>query len=181
MHGNAISIHSKMGSFIQAVQTTFVSLFTLVNELEQIRWQAFVPTKSLVHVEGGLEEMVKSLESYGLPLPILGFTDNVASDQATFMRCIPSLAKDVEIISLDEFSKLPRAVLPESVTIQQCKSSIEIQTACDIEWEFSTGRTGTGPQKTALITIARPSIVYLMKVFHLTKLPTSLITILNSM
>ena len=66
-------------------QTTFVSLFTLVNELEQIHWQAFVPTKSLVHVEGGLEEMVKSLESYGLPLPILGFTDNVASDQATFM------------------------------------------------------------------------------------------------
>ena len=102
---------------------------------------------------------------------------------------------------MDEFSKLPRAVLPESVTIQQCKSSIEIQTACDtilvdlanmdpdhnlvlacdIEWEFSTGRTGTSPQKTALITIARPSIVYLMKVFHLTKLPTSLITILNSM
>ena len=102
---------------------------------------------------------------------------------------------------MDEFSKLPRAVLPESVTIQQCKSSIEIQTACDmilvdlanmdpdhnlvlacdIEWEFSTGHTGTGTQKTALITIARPSIVYLMKVFHLTKLPTSLITILNSM
>ena len=101
---------------------------------------------------------------------------------------------------MDEFSKLPRAFLPESVTIQQCKSSIEIQTACDtilvnladmnpdqnlvlacdIEWEFSTGHTGTGPQKTALITIARPSIVYLMRVFHLTKLPTSLITILNS-
>ena len=66
-------------------QTTFVSLFTLVNELEQICWQEFVPTKSLVHVEGGLEEMVKSLESFGLPLPILGFTDNVASDQAKFM------------------------------------------------------------------------------------------------
>ena len=68
---------------------------------------------------------------------------------------------------MDEFSKLPRAVLPESVTIQQCKSSIEIQTACntilvdladmnpdqnlvlgwDIEWEFSTGHTGTGSQK----------------------------------
>ena len=66
-------------------QTTFISLFTLVNELEQIFSQAFVPTKSLVHVEGGLEEMVKSLESYELPLPILGFTNNVASNQAIFM------------------------------------------------------------------------------------------------
>jgi hypothetical protein len=34
--------------------------------------------------------------------------------------------------------------------------------------------------ETALITITRPSIVYFMRVFHLTKLPTSLITILNS-
>ena len=51
--------------------------------------------------------MVKSLEKHGFAQPILGFTDNVASDAVTFMQCIPALAKDVHIIQLDEFSDLP--------------------------------------------------------------------------
>jgi hypothetical protein len=88
-------------------EITFVALFTLVNEFEQIRFQAFVPTKSLSHIRGALEEMVKSLDNHGLAQPILGFTDNVASDAATFMQCIPALAKNVDIIQLDEFSDLP--------------------------------------------------------------------------
>jgi len=35
--------------------------------------------------------MVKSLDNHGLAQPILGFTDNVASDAATFMAVHPSL------------------------------------------------------------------------------------------
>ena len=34
---------------------TFAALFTLVNEFEQIRYQAFVPTKGLNHLKAGLE------------------------------------------------------------------------------------------------------------------------------
>ena len=72
-----------------AGEMTFASSFTILNELEQIQFQEFVPTKSLSHIRGALEEMVKSLDKHGLAQPILGFTDNVASDAATFTQCIP--------------------------------------------------------------------------------------------
>jgi hypothetical protein len=49
---------------------TFAALFTLVNEIEQIRYQAFVPTKSLSHIQAGLEAMVKSLKDHGLAEPV---------------------------------------------------------------------------------------------------------------
>jgi hypothetical protein len=114
-----------------AGETTFESLFTLLNEFEQIRFQAFVPTKSLSHIQGALEEMVKALDKHGLAQPILGFTDNVASDAATFMQCIPALAKDVNVVQLDEFSDLPQMTLPESVSVQVCSTEGEIQTACN--------------------------------------------------
>ena len=39
-------------------EITFVALFTLVNEFEQIHFQAFVPTKSLSHIHEALEEIV---------------------------------------------------------------------------------------------------------------------------
>ncbi|KAJ7436935.1 hypothetical protein FB451DRAFT_1453390, partial [Mycena latifolia] len=74
---------------------TFVALFTILNEFEQIRFQAFVPTKSLSHIHAALEGIVESLKAHGLPQPVLGFTDNVASDAATFMKYIPSLAESV--------------------------------------------------------------------------------------
>ncbi|KAJ6528995.1 hypothetical protein B0H19DRAFT_900365, partial [Mycena capillaripes] len=70
-------------------------LFTLMNEFEQIRFQAFVPTKSLAHIRTGLEEMVRSLESHGHSPVRLGWTDNVASDAATFLDCIPTLGDHI--------------------------------------------------------------------------------------
>src|SRR6267154_5214751 len=115
----------------RAGEITFASLFTLVNELEQIRFQAFVPTKSQSHIRGALEEMVKSLDKHGLTQPILGFTENVASDAATFTQCIPSLAKDVDTVLLDEFSDLPQAILSEDVSVQNCTTDGEIQTTCN--------------------------------------------------
>jgi hypothetical protein len=181
-------------------EMTFAALFTLVNELEQIRFQAFVPTKSLSHIRAGLEEMVKSLEKHGLAQPILGFTDNVASDAATFMECIASLAKDVDAVQLQEFSDLPRATLPENVSIQVCSTPGEVQTACnsvleitthlpaneklklgyDQEWKYTTGQSGGGSEKTALVTLALPTVVYLLRVHNVHKLPSSLEVILNS-
>lgn len=86
---------------------TFAALFTLVNEFEQIRYQAFVPTKGLNHLKAGLEEFITSLRDHGLAEPILGFTDNVASDAGTFLECIPSFNKGVEGVSVGEFSDLP--------------------------------------------------------------------------
>ncbi|KAJ7906865.1 hypothetical protein B0H13DRAFT_1480542, partial [Mycena leptocephala] len=75
--------------------TIFVGLFTLLNEFEQIRYQAFVPTKSLAHIRSGLEEMVRSLQSHGHSPVHMGWTDNVASDAATFLDCIPTLGENI--------------------------------------------------------------------------------------
>lgn len=177
---------------------TFAALFTLLNEFEQIRYQAFVPTKSLSHLKAGLEAMVTALKEHGLVEPILGFTDNVASDEGTFSECIPSLGKNVSRVDLDEHSDLPRLLLPEDVCVNVCESESEIWSACldimemihsddevlhigfDMEWEFTTGFSGTGPQKTALIQIALPQSVYLLWVFLLRNLPVSLQGILCS-
>jgi len=181
-------------------EVTFAGLFTLLNEYEQIRAQAFVPTKSLSHLQAGLEEMVKSLEKHGLAQPILGFTDNVATDAPFFKRCIPSLAKNVNAAQFDEFSDLPRLVLPEHVAVHVCTTEAEITIACntimeslppestgkvlkigyDQEWCFQAGQFGDGPQKTALIQIALPSVVFIMRTYQLKKLPASLQIILNS-
>ena len=60
---------------------------------------------------------VASLNNYGLPQPMLGFTDNVASVYATFVECIPSLEKDVTPVQLAEYSDLPRIHLPDDVSV----------------------------------------------------------------
>lgn len=177
---------------------SFAALFTIVNEFEQIHYQAFVPTKSLSHIWAGLEAMVKSLSDHGLVQPILGFTDNVASDAATFLQCIPSLGKDVAPVNFDDFEDLPRLSLPSDVTPLVCNTEAEIESACleilgllgddqfrlhigfDMEWEFNT-EAGHGSYKTALVQIALPKVVYLLCVYTLRKLPSALQTILKSL
>lgn len=100
---------------------TFSGLFTLVNKYEQIHYQAFVPTKSLSHFQVGLEAMVKSLKDHGHAQPVLGFTDNVASDIGTFLQCIPSLGENVKPVEPEnEFLDLPRLSLPSDVSMVQC-------------------------------------------------------------
>ena len=60
---------------------TFVALFTLLNEFEQIRYQAFVPTKSLSHLCSSLEKLSEALAAHGHPQPIWPWEhcDSVAS------------------------------------------------------------------------------------------------------
>ena len=176
----------------------FVALFTLLNEFEQIRLQAFVPTKSLAHIRDSLEALVKSLEAHGLAQPAMGYTDNVASDAAFFVDCIPNLGKNIKPVQLEEFSDLPRWKIPSDVTIHTCSTEQEIQSACnsiiesvstdesvvhlgfDMEWEFSIERSDGGPKKTALVQIAFPTLIYLLHIYSLKELPSSLCTILNS-
>lgn len=77
----------------------FGGLWTGVNDLEQIRLQDWVPTKSLEHIEAGLCAMVTSRRLQGHPEPILLYTDNVNQDRATAIWCIPSLAHNTISIS----------------------------------------------------------------------------------
>ena len=179
---------------------TFTALFTLVNENEQIRVQAFVPTKSLSHIQATLEAMVKSLQEHGLAEPALGFSDNVSSDLGMFLQSIPSLGKGIKQVELnDEFPDLPRLSLPPDTSVVVCKTEAEIESAClsileqldhdsgsklcvgfDMEWEFSIEANSGGPQKTALVQIALPHHIYLLQVYTLKILPSSFKTVLSS-
>ena len=190
----------KLPKYMMKLEGTqmFTALFTVVNEWEQIRYQAFVPTKSLVHLRAGLEAIIVSLKQHGLPEPVLGFTDAVAQDIGIFVACMPSLGENVTPVQLDQFADLPLLSLPDTVSIHILGSHHEIQSGClnilqqlendestlhigfDMEWEFTTGLSGTGPQKTALIQIALPTAVYLLQVCHLQRFPSSLKTILHS-
>ncbi|KAJ7174303.1 hypothetical protein C8R46DRAFT_88386 [Mycena filopes] len=178
--------------------TIFAGLFTLVNEFEQIRYQAFVPTKSLAHIRTGLEEMVKSLESHGHPPVRLGWTDNVASDSATFLDCIPSLGANLDHTRLEDFSELPPLVFPVDITVNVCSTELEIISACnlilekvtsdsqlfhvgfDMEWEYSGSEFSRVSKKTSLIQIALDGVVLLLRTHLLTKLPSPLLTVLHS-
>ncbi|KIK69404.1 hypothetical protein GYMLUDRAFT_237207 [Collybiopsis luxurians FD-317 M1] len=189
----------KVPKFLMKVngEPVFKALFTIVNELEQIRYQFFVPTKSQSHLREGLEAIAKSLKDHGLAEPVIGYTDVPAVDMAIFTECFPSLKKNVVPVQLDEYGDLPRLSLPDGVT-PLLISSDQIEQACyviqdalrgdtteihigfDMEWDFTAGSGGTGPHKTALIQIAYGKTVYLLQVYHIKKLPSALINILRS-
>lgn len=195
----------KVPKFLMKIngEPVFQGLFTVVNEFEQIRYQAFVPTKAQSHIREGLEGIVKSLRDHGLPEPVIGYTDVPASDMSMFTECFPSLKENVAPIQLDEYGDLPQLQLPDDVKSIVCSTEQEIQQACrgiqnaltdhlgdlthlkiyvgfDMEWDFTTGPGASGPQKTALIQIAHQKSVYLLRVYGLKALPKLLVEILQS-
>ena len=149
------------------------------------------------HLHAGLEKLSEALRAHGHPQPILGFTDNVGSDAATFIQCIESLGKDVVSVDLDEHPELAKMILPPDVNILVCQSEAEIRSACDaileqipeepaimpvgfdMEWDFTTGQLG-GPRKTALVQIALHNVVYLLRTCILKRLPEALQIIISS-
>ncbi|KAJ7784216.1 hypothetical protein B0H16DRAFT_1265442, partial [Mycena metata] len=73
----------------------FGSLWTLINQFEQIRQMILTPTRHLHHVEGPLCSVVKSLHEYGhAPISLL-WTDNVRADRQFVERVIPTLRVNV--------------------------------------------------------------------------------------
>ena len=74
--------------------------------------------------------MVASLKAHGLAEPILGYTHDSACNIRTFLECIPSLNKDVQPVSIEDFSDLQRLTLPEDVSIISCHTGAEISSAC---------------------------------------------------
>lgn len=106
----------------------FSALFTIVNELEQVRWQVFVPTKALEHIKGGFVGIVESLRTRGLPPPLIGYTDNVHADYATAVECIPSLKFNVSPTT--KTASLPVAVLSRDVTTISSSTIAAIENVC---------------------------------------------------
>ncbi|THU81593.1 ribonuclease H-like protein [Dendrothele bispora CBS 962.96] len=124
--------------------------------------------------------------------------DNVSSDNQTFLRCIPSLAENIAPVDPDDLSDLPLLRLPSEVEWHICSTDTEIANGCqailaliaddstvihigfDTEWDFSTDTGSSGSQKTAMVQIALESTVYLLRVAFLKKLPSPMVTLLES-
>lgn len=129
----------------------FSALFTVVNEYEQVRWQALVPTKALEHIKGGLEGIVSSLKTRGLPPPLIAYTDNVHSDYATAVECIPSLKADVP--NVQKMSSYPIAHLGQDVTSIPASTFAAVDNVCAGILQLVSNDAGENDAKPIIIGV----------------------------
>lgn len=187
-HGGVFQITKHMAKLDGTV--LFSGLFTVVNKWEQIRYQAFVPTKALENIKSGLSGIVTSLKHHSLAEPVLAFTDNIHADYATGVECIPSLRAGV-VTSVESARQLPITKLPPDVTVIAASSFATIENACTCilangedgppggppiavgcktDWQFRVGNdTKRCSRQTAWVIVAFTSKVYL---FHVSQEPS---------
>lgn len=92
---------------------SFEALFTIMNEFEQVRFQAFVITKSFAHLGPYFEGILTSLKATGQPAPVYGYTDNPGAETGFIDSVMPSLRSTLSPKSSSN-SKLPRATTSAS-------------------------------------------------------------------
>lgn len=119
--------------------SVFSSLYTVMNEYEEIRMQVLAHTKSLRELSGNFDSMMESYRNYGFEMPQVFYTDNVAADKNTLEKYIPSLTENVKRLIVDKntgvasFSdsiQLPVASIPEYISVE-VKDDVEgINDAC---------------------------------------------------
>ncbi|KAJ7637248.1 hypothetical protein DFH06DRAFT_1433264, partial [Mycena polygramma] len=179
----------------------FGSLWTLTNELEQIRHMVFTPTRHLIHVERPLRGVMKSLHEHGHPPISFLWTDNVRADHQFVEEIIPTLRTNVDRTTADAGRRYPVIVVPSSLKIrlassiqlidQTCRSilaDLEQQSAdskvCvgfSVAWDWQASKAGHFPA--ALIGIAIADFVHLFQIYHISTpklVPTSLKALLSS-
>ncbi|KAG2193593.1 hypothetical protein INT47_007396 [Mucor saturninus] len=108
--------------------SVFSSLYTVMNEYEEIRMQVLAHTKSFKELSGRLGPMMESYRRYGFDMP---------------QAYIPSLSDNVRAIVIDKSTgnanlsnkdQFPPAVLPQSMAIEIRDTASEIFVGFDCEW-----------------------------------------------
>ncbi|KAI7874434.1 uncharacterized protein EV154DRAFT_569718 [Mucor mucedo] len=119
--------------------SVFSSLYTVMNEYEEIRMQVLAHTKSLKELSGSFGSMMESYRRYEFDMPLVFYTDNVAADKNTLEAYIPSLSDNVRAIVIDKSTgdanvssqdQFPPAVLPESIAIEIRDTAQGIDESC---------------------------------------------------
>ncbi|KAJ7662182.1 hypothetical protein DFH06DRAFT_1325495 [Mycena polygramma] len=178
----------------------FGSLWTMVNEVEQIRQMIFTPTQHLHHIEGPLRGVVRSLHEHGhQPISLL-WTDNVKADHLFAERVIPTLRVGLSSGPSDNTS-YPAVVIPPDPVIHIASSPQLIEQACSsimstigdettgktisvgfsVEWDWRASQSGHFPA--SLMQIATQEIIYLLQIYQIVppvKVPASLKALLFS-
>ncbi|KAG2216459.1 hypothetical protein INT45_014178 [Circinella minor] len=163
---------------------TFLTVYTVCNEYEEIRMQLLVPTKSLKHLKFAFDSMRDAYNMYGHDHPEIFFTDNVTGEQAFLSSVLPSLTQDVVPVKLSDIktnNQLPVVPIPENVNIiilstyNEIKRTFETMledkpfvVGFDCEWPYDkyTGTQG----KLALIQIATSRNIWILKLGTLSEL-----------
>lgn len=160
----------------------FGSLWTMINEFEQVRQMILTPTRHLHHIERPLRGIVKSLHEHGhAPISLL-WTDNVKADHKFVERVIPTLRVGVDHSTTRGGRSYPLMKVPNGLKIRIASSIQLIDQACtsilsdigevrtdtkifvgfSMEWDWRASAAGHFPA--SLMQIAISDFVYLFQV-----------------
>ncbi|KAL7415815.1 hypothetical protein BDY24DRAFT_369149 [Mrakia frigida] len=162
-------------------------LFTVTNELGQVRGATMFPSKALVHLTPLLDGINAGLPLHGHSLPEVIYTDNVDGDLSLFEASFPSISNNVEHVASNKHSSLPPLPIPTLNNLQVTSDTTRISQIChrilqdidgtqdsiyvgfDLEWKVdSNGRGGVtalaGDCRVDVLQIAWESMVYVFQI-----------------
>ncbi|RDB23206.1 Werner syndrome ATP-dependent helicase [Hypsizygus marmoreus] len=170
-------------------EPTHDAMYTVVNEWEDARNQAFTLTKSLSYVSEMYEDIADGLEAHGHAPTSFMYTDNASGELAFHEFTTRSLTNNVVHREIDPHSTLPALAISPDFRVVVYDSSDLIDSAClnilegipedsswmvigfDIEYQVeTTGQGGPGAQPRArtgqldVIQIATQDTIYVFKV-----------------
>lgn len=128
--------------------STFVGLFTVLNEYGEIRMQLLVPSKSHSCLRPSFDNMMDSYRKYNSDMPQVAYTDNVTGDRNFLEEVIPSLTENVVhvrasqaelIVRNNPYSIYPVATIPADVSVTVLETQQDINSACDIFLDMVRG------------------------------------------
>jgi hypothetical protein len=120
--------------------STFLALYTVLNEYEEIRLQVIAHTKALSHLAPSFNSMIDTYKKLNFEMPKLFYTDNVAGDKQFLEKVIPSLLDNVEhvhppmryLVTLNDLTSLSVASLPENIQVSISSDSVDIDSSCAV-------------------------------------------------
>ncbi|KAF5382655.1 hypothetical protein D9615_003032 [Tricholomella constricta] len=185
-------------------EPTHDAMYTVVNEWEDARNQAFTLTKSLSYVSEMYQDIADGIKEHGHPPTSFMYTDNASGELGFHESTTKSLTNNVKHRELDPYSSLPALTIPEGLRVAFYDSPDLIDSAClaildsipddgshlvigfDIEYQVeTTGQGGPGAVPRAqtsqldVIQIAMEDTVYIFKVTQF-KTPSSVPPCLRS-
>ncbi|KAG2193791.1 hypothetical protein INT47_009933 [Mucor saturninus] len=159
--------------------STFVGLFTVLDEYGEIRMQLLVPSKSHSCFRPSFDKMMESYWKYNSDMPQVAYTANVTADRNFLEGVIPSLTENVVhvrasqtelIIRNNPYSIYPVATIPVDVSVTVLETQQDKIQPVTIFWIWSAVQVkvymlSSSPVSVALVQIYHGHSVYLLRTY----------------
>ncbi|KAF7369576.1 hypothetical protein MVEN_00288100 [Mycena venus] len=162
----------------------FGSLWTMLNDSEQVRQINFMPTQHLHHIEAPLKGVVRSLHEHGHQPISFVWTDNMKADHAFAERVIPTLRTGLDSNAAVN-TTYPAIIVPSDIIIHVASSLQLIDQACSsimatigdettgrticvgfsVECDWKASQAGHFPA--ALMQFAMKDVIYLLQIYQI--------------